>query len=394
VPDGMNVPQLESGGDGGGVTPLTEPQPTLTIDRLLLLETVPGTVGALHVVLRGACIGTQADLYGQQTCVDTENTLVAVTPAALVADRSLGPTLAGTFAPTTPCTATPRSASASGSTPLFDDEVCVQGGAFIFGSEFSTGEGDFSGVPERIAIVDPFLMDRYEVTVGRWRAALTKGFSPAMPPYANAAPIPPSAANDLDESLCTFSSTAGAREAYPLNCVTWAGARELCQFEGGDLPTEVQWEYATAMAGRAAKTPYPWGGDDESLPGCAQFVFGRGDLDGECMPKYHFGPAPVNADGKPGLDWSLVLGIADLGGNLGEWALDALRSLGSNCWMSQPLANPTCDDPSAPTRAVRGATWESYGSEAFYGRRSSGVPSDVITTVGFRCVRTGTETAP
>ena len=62
------------------------------------------------------------------------------------------------------------------------------------------------------------------------------------------------------------------REDYPLPCASWRLARAFCQSQGGDLPTEAQWEYAASAAGRPYKTLYPWGDDD---PTCARAIVQR-----------------------------------------------------------------------------------------------------------------------
>ena len=51
------------------------------------------------------------------------------------------------------------------------------------------------------------------------------------------------------------------RDQHPVTCVDWSQSRAYCQWRGGDLPTEAQWEFAAR--GTEART-FPWG---ESAPG-------------------------------------------------------------------------------------------------------------------------------
>lgn len=111
--------------DGQNVTPTSEPQPYLAIDRLLLVDLVPGTRGSTRIVLRGSCLGTMADLRGVRTCVDTEATIVPVSVETLSNDMSIPKPIDKTFgAVADPPVIAPR-----------PGEVYVPGGAFIFGND-------------------------------------------------------------------------------------------------------------------------------------------------------------------------------------------------------------------------------------------------------------------
>src|SRR5207249_10127 len=110
-PPATNEPRLRDDA-GDDVTPVSEPEPLLAIDRLLTVRLVPGTIGAVRVVLRGACAGTMADIAGRRTCVDTERVRDDVTESPLEEDRSLGASVAGSFDPPRPCTAQLRAARA------------------------------------------------------------------------------------------------------------------------------------------------------------------------------------------------------------------------------------------------------------------------------------------
>src|SRR5581483_2455882 len=94
-------------------------------------------------------------------------------------------------------------------------------------------------------------------------------------------------------------------------------ATAFCQWAGGDLPLEVQWEYAAAAAGRVDRTPYPWGeGDPNDVQPPADLVYRRDVVSfGSCG----VGPLPVTAADHDGGDVT-PLGIVDLGGNATELA--------------------------------------------------------------------------
>jgi len=383
--------------DGHDVTPPTEPQPLVTIDRLVLVDLVPGNRGKVSIVLAGACAGTQAVLPDPsrsdaqpgdiQTCVDTERELASVTPAALDPDMTLpapGSTAQGQFeAPyDVDCANAPRAPAAG----LFDDEVCVRGGVMIFGSASGDASLSAPALP-RIAAVPSFLIDKYEYSVARFQKALPKlgvqvtnyNNGPSNDPAQTAYPL-----------LCTGYNQQGPwatpeRDAEPLNCVQWTGARKLCQLGGGDLPTEVQWEYAESVAGRPSKSFVTFA---QPLA-CAEVAYGRDIVNGgnECYITNHslFGAARVDygmdiADAKDG-------GIVGMTGNVAEYALDAGISMASNCWLSSPIESPSCVQPASASFIMRATSWN-LSSDVI--SASWCVPvtyDDVETSNGFRYAR-------
>lgn len=245
-------------------TPATEPAPGAAVDRLVLLRLTPGEQRHVGVTLRGACAGTMAALTDDsgvalssaRTCVDREAELVAVAAAP---DQD-GPTVLaesqqGSYTVDEPCDDDGSGDAGSGADGTAA-VVCVPGGTFVLGGPEWGGVIIGSSMPEQLARVRRFWLDRYEVTVARWRQVLSDGFEPAsFPPLEHG----------YEGFPCTWTSTPGGREDHPLTCVDWHSARSFCQFRGGDLPTEAQWEYAAGAAGRPSEVRYPWGND---APAC------------------------------------------------------------------------------------------------------------------------------
>ena len=183
-PPAGEAPRL-LGENGSDITPATEPEPLLAIDAIIELEVPADVVKLASVVLRGACFGTMANLLDLETCVDTENVLVPAPSLTLGSDLTL-PThsMQGKFGAPVPCKAAPRpNGVAPDGTPLYDEEVCVGGGTFVFGRYPNN-------FPERIVVIEPFLMDKYEVTVAAFREALLHGLAPTNTPPENESPIP------------------------------------------------------------------------------------------------------------------------------------------------------------------------------------------------------------
>lgn len=386
-------------------TPTTEPVPTATIDRLVRVALEPGARGRVRVTLHAACAGTMARLGADPTvpdpltattCVDDGGARVPVVDAPMDADLSRDlPSVQGSAAATAPCELAPPSLAAA---------VCIPGGLFLFGARIVT---DALGTktddsPERIARVAPFWMDRYEVTVGKFRDALARGLvAPPRSFTTNDVDVLPAGPRTLDK-FCPFSAQPSGREDYGMACLSWSLARAFCRMQGGDLPTEVQWEYAAAAQGRPFKTLYPWGDDD---PTCDRAVFARNargfgpsdcvKQDGSVTPAT--GPMPVTtkdgSDGAPG-DVSPA-GVVGLEGGLEEWTRDAAGRYDGPCWSATGLDDPSCDEREALERSVRGGSFVDTPVEA---TARSAWPSVVagsgaldgaivpLAMVGFRCV--------
>lgn len=409
---------------GVDVTPSHEPQPYLAIDRLIRVRLRPGVRGSVRLTLRGACFGTMADLAHQQTCVDTDGTLTAAEDAAPASDMSIPAPIPKDFGASVPCaaTATPR----VGGKKLHDEELCVPGGTYVFGNPANYDPGESSGVPERWATIPPFYLDKYEVTVARWRDALARGFKPPAPATVNDTSLQRDTCASVpafSPLWCTYTAIARVpedRESYPLSCVSWDAARAFCQFERGDLPTEAQWEYVAQALGREEKTTYPWG---PSPPTCLSkttkdsMVFKRlfecsgswhqvGDCipypDAACGPGDGFqkncggnpvlnarqGPQSVDAADADGGDRSVGLGVVNLGGGLQEYTQDSLRSLGTRCWAAASLVSPSCVDPSQSQHTLRGDSWAGIGYDATVRRAlQTNAKESNLPEVGFRCTR-------
>ncbi len=390
--------------DGVDKTPPFEPQPLLTVDRLIWVNVVPGVQATARVTLRGACLGAEAGLGDATSCTDTEGSRATLSPEPVESGFGVpGATLALAFPAARACTAPVRLAGQrADGTPIFDEEACVPGGMVLLGSEAVLGWGGGEAVPERVALIAPLRVDRFEVTVARWRQALDDGF---VPPKAedddvvdrNEGPLLAQSYGEQSiPALCTFSKAPRGRETHALVCVDWAAARAFCQFYGADLPTEAQWEYLATGATAPFDRDFAWGAED---PTCERAVYGRWDVVGQGGTACHvpndtstFGPLPVDARAGDGLAGDVTPnGLYGLAGGASEWTLDAFESLGSGCWSGQGLDDPRCDYEDASRRARRGAAWsdDPYYLRAAY--REGDVPvgySNAI--VGFRCVRSGT----
>jgi sulfatase modifying factor 1 len=236
------------------------------------------------------------------------------------------------------------------------------------------------------ATVDGFLLDKFEVTVGRFRRFveayddihLVEGDGRAEHVLEDTGwdenyDIPETeqelkaVLEDLDRCPDT-TWTDGAtqtNELLPANCVTFPYAYAFCISDGGRLPTEAEWNYAAA--GGSEQRQYPWQAPFEEEPPTDQrAVFER--IDG----------LPLAVGGRPTGDGRY--GHSDLTGNVHEWTLDFLGGYPSDC---VNCMNATF----AEHRAARGGSYLSPADTLPVSRRWEATTDEPSRGLGFRCVR-------
>jgi formylglycine-generating enzyme required for sulfatase activity len=255
--------------------------------------------------------------------------------------------------------------------------------------------GEKDETPEREAKVLTFAMNRYEVTVGRFRKFIEayEAFRPTLKEAAGAHPLIPGSgwraawssnlpasattlANGLkcDPTFQTWTDEPGASENRPINCVSWYEAFAFCVWDYGRLPTEAEWEFAAA--GGEEDRIYPWG---SAAPEPELASYG-------CL---FSGTAACEAADLPGVGQLFAgrsrWGSFDLAGGLGEWVLDAY----SASWYAM---TPECSDcanlgsDGSENRGVRGGVFHNVAGNLRAASRGSAKPSDRGFRVGFRCV--------
>jgi formylglycine-generating enzyme required for sulfatase activity len=294
------------------------------------------------------------------------------------------------------CTSLPATCGASG-----DDSCCsspsVVGGTYH--RSYDLAGDTHSGSVNFPAKVSAFRLDKYEITVGRFRAFVAAGMGTRNSPPVDGAGAHAGIAgsgwnaawnNSLatdtaaltallqcSATLQTWTSTPGTDENRPMNCITWFEAMAFCAWDGGYLPTEAEWNYAAT--GGVQQRAYPWSSAGSQLAFDAQHASYKDGAD--CVGDGQAGCAVtdlVKVGGKPAGDgrW----GQSDLGGNVMEWALDWLEVYRTPCEDCATVAG-------FDTRAIRGGYFDLFALAMRTGVRG-GVPP-VVRGVGFgaRCAR-------
>nr|HEX4313105.1 SUMF1/EgtB/PvdO family nonheme iron enzyme [Kofleriaceae bacterium] len=235
------------------------------------------------------------------------------------------------------CAALPASCGPSGSESCCASPIVP---AVTFDRSFDLGSDAAFDDMTHPATVAAFRLDRFEITVGRFRAFVLAGAGTQLSPPAVGDGAHAQIANSgwqsrwdanlaattakLETALscngnATWSATPGSNDTLPINCIDWYEAEAFCAWDGGFLPTEAEWN--AAAAGGSDQRPFPWSAPATSLTvDCAHANYepmqnmpcsGSGSGVVSALPVGSTSPA---GDG--------AFGQADLAGNVWELVLD------------------------------------------------------------------------
>jgi len=252
------------------------------------------------------------------------------------------------------------------------------------------------------ATVSDFYLDRFEITVERFRAFVDAGKgTQTSPPSAGDGAHPLIAGSGWDSawntgsdpdgpnlttdtvalktalkscgSYSTWTDAAGSNESLPMNCVNWYELFAFCAWDGGRLPTEAEWNYAAA--GGSEQREYPWGSATPDSTYAVYDCTGDGSGAGNCAFSdiQPVGSRSPKGDGR--------YGQSDLAGSMWEWNLDWYAPYQNSC-------NDCANLSAASGRVVRGGGWSGGASGLRAAYRDFYGPAYRVFSIGARCSRT------
>lgn len=155
-------------------------------------------------------------------------------------------------------------------------------------------------------------------------------------------------------------------ETHPATEMTWFGAQAYCEWRGGRLPTEAEWEKGARWNPASGEvTVYPWG---NWQPDTTLANFGITNTGTRPVGSLESGKSP--------------LGLYDMAGNVFEWVSD---------WFVRDYTSAGANNPQGPesgeAKVIRGGSW---GDNAYLIRAANRgflAPTVALNFVGFRCVK-------
>ncbi len=227
-----------------------------------------------------------------------------------------------------------------------EDWVTIPAGEFLMGTENGENNED-DEKPVHTVYLDEFQIGMYEVTNRQFAQCAKAG-------------------------ICSRASDIGVeKDLHPVVSVTWYDAEAYCEWIGGRLPTEAEWEKAASWdVETQTKFVYPWG-NDEPTAGLLNYNSNVGDT----TPVGTY-PAGEN-------------GLYDMAGNAHEWVIDWYQS-DYYATLGDKASNPQ-GPSSSDYRVLRGGAWFNYASGVRSSSRSGLDPTSTNNNIGIRCSRSPEE---
>ncbi len=231
------------------------------------------------------------------------------------------------------------------------DMVTIPAGTFTMGC---TGDDCSDDCENKHKVsLNEFKMDKYEVTIEKYRTCVDAGKCPAPADFKD----------------CNWA--AQTKEDHPVNCVSWQDADAFCKWQGKRLPTEAERE----KAARGEKSlVYPWGDQvaecrfvvmDMGTPGCQK----NGTHDIKAKDR---GQSPY--------------GLFNMIGNVAEWVTDWYDD---DIYPSGERKNPVCTSGNKKQEKVfRGGSWKTSVQAKLKCYSRDKLPmTQKNPEIGFRCAK-------
>ena len=256
-----------------------------------------------------------------------------------------------------------------------DGMLLLRGSSYMMGTDssdvsrlrtqFDVGEWDFytSEFPRHSETVASFLMDSTEVTEDEFLRFVSQN------PEWQLSHIPTDFHNGNYLIHWQDGAYPDGTADHPVTNVSWYAAVAYCEWKGGRLPTEAEWEYAAGA--NHGEYAFPWG---DEMPDTTLANYGASEI-GAAVSVGSYAP---NANG-----------LYDMAGNVWEYMLDEWR----DSYSDRQALTPDRPSQVKTRRVLRGGSWGGHPVNLRIRFRDSHPPEDAGPHVGFRCVRSFSESS-
>lgn len=244
---------------------------------------------------------------------------------------------------------------------LMNNEIDGASMAYVPPGEFMMGNdsGSPSQQPAHLVSTNGFWMYQYEVTNAQYLQCVNDGRCEVPVRTTFSYEKIPNEYFDKSEFV-----------DFPVIYVGWDKAAAYCEWAGGRLPTEAEWEMSAR--GGLEGMLYPWGNED---PVCdlgavngAHFSACEDLYDGEVIQVGSFSPNGY--------------GLYDMAGNVEEWVNDYYDEV--------YYEKLVYDNPQGPGRSayhgIRGGGFRTTAVGMTVSARNNSLSSQAFHPIGFRCV--------
>ena len=276
--------------------------------------------------------------------------------------------------------------------------VHIAGGEFVMGTDEAVLPQDGEGPAKRVRVSD-FSIHKYEVSNAQFAAFVADtGYVTEAETFGNSFVLElllsETVKSEITQAVMNApwwlpvegaswrqpegkDSDVTARQDHPVVHISWNDAVKFCEWSGGRLPTEAEWEYA-ARGGLEGRL-FPWG--NSPLPRGEHWMnIWQGDFPEENTAEDgYIGTAPVDSFPANGY------GLHNMAGNVWEWVSDWWTIRHSAQFQTDP-----CGPPSGKDKVKKGGSYLCHPYYCYRYRcaaRSQNTPDSSASNLGFRCAR-------
>lgn len=234
----------------------------------------------------------------------------------------------------------------------FIDMVNVTGGRFQMGCN----DGDSDESPMHTVMISSFKMSKHEISNSQYCKFLN-----TIKANGNISRWIMLEKSKIKLTNGVYAPDQGF-ENHPVIFVSYYGAMAFCQWIGGRLPYEAEWEYAAVGGEHGAKTKYS---GSPNINDVAWYHKNSPQQTREVMKKI-----------------PNMLGIFDMSGNVWEWCYDGYDR---NYYKNSESYNPR-GPKDKENKVIRGGSWQSFPYYTRVTARNQSNPSTQNNSTGFRVV--------